>query len=279
MHVRIFGCKAFTHILHEKRQKLNAKTIECTHIGYSEHKQAYILLHKPSGHIFGSRDVHFDEGDGAGAERVVIEADFTEKEDEMSEKAPESKDDSTSDEAEVQDLLDDESDDGDDGDGPPDAGDEEPKHGLGGKPSNSSTSTSNGHSGSASDPSIKQSSPIASVTPKAPGTPPTSSQASRTAPNPPNQPDPPEVHCSGRTRKVPACDNDDHYFVTSYGCRNCPGGRVHIGEERGMSERGGDEIPESDDNVTPVTDETAKAMKVSDPLSYDDAMSWPDAAE
>ena len=82
----------------------------------------------------------------------------------MSEKAPESEDDSTSDEAEVQDLLDNESDDGGDGDGPPDAGDEEPKNGLGGKPSNSSTSASNGHSRSTIDPSIKRSSPIASAT-------------------------------------------------------------------------------------------------------------------
>jgi len=46
-------------------------------LGYSEHKRAYILLHRPSGRIFESRDVHFDEGDGAEAERVVIEADFT----------------------------------------------------------------------------------------------------------------------------------------------------------------------------------------------------------
>ena len=67
--------------------------------------------------------------------------------------------------------------------------------------------------------------------------------------------------------------------MTSYGHRNHPGGRARIGEERGTSERGGNEIPESDDNVTPVTDETAKATKVGDPLSYNNAMSWPDATE
>jgi hypothetical protein len=49
---------------------------------------------------------------------------------------------------------------------------------------------------------------------------------------------------------------------------------VCIGEDRGTSDRGGgDEIPDSDNNVTPVTDETAKATKVGDPLTYDDAMS------
>ena len=85
-HIHIFSCKAFAHIPHEKRQKLDAKTIECTHLGYSEHKRAYILLHRPSGRIFESRDVHFDEGDGAEAERVVIDADFTEKEHQISEK-------------------------------------------------------------------------------------------------------------------------------------------------------------------------------------------------
>jgi hypothetical protein len=279
-HVRIFGCKAFAHVPHEKCQKLNAKTIECTHLGYSEHKRAYILLHRPSGRIFESRDVHFDEGDGAEAERVVIEADFTEKEHQISEKAPENEDDSTSDEAEVQGLLDDESEDGDDGDKPPDAGNEEPKHGLRDRPSNSSTSASNSHSGSANDPSVKRSSPIDSATQKAPGTSLTSSQPSRSVPNPPNQPDPPEIRHSGRTRKAPARDDDDHYFVTSYGHRSRPGGGACIGEDRGTSDRGGgDEIPDSDNNVTPVTDETAKATKVGDPLTYDDAMSRPDAAE
>ena len=232
-HICIFGCKAFAHIPHEKRQKLDAKTIECTHIGYSEHKRAYILLHRPSGRIFESRDVHFDEGDGAEAERVVIEADFTEKEDQMSEKAPESEDDFTSDEAEVQDLLDDESNDGDDGDGPPDTGNEEPKHGLGDKPSNPSAGTSNGRSGSAIDPSVKRTSPIASATQKAPGTSLTSSQPSKSVPNPPDQPDPPEIHCSSRIRKAPIRDDDNHYFVTSYGQRNCPGGGACIGDDRG----------------------------------------------
>ena len=39
------------------------------------------------------------------------------------------------------------------------------------------------------------------------------------------------------------------------------------------------QIPDSDDNVTLVMDETAKATKVGDPLSYDDTMSRQDAAE
>ena len=279
-HVRIFGCKAFAHVPHEKRQKLDAKTIECTHLGYSEHKRAYILLHRPSGRIFESRDVHFDEGDGAEAERVVIEADFTEKEHQISEKAPESEDDSTSDEAEVQGLLDDESEDGDDGDEPPDAGNKEPKPDLDDKPINPSTGASNGHSGSANDPSIKRSSPIVSATQKAPEASLTSFQTSRTVPNPSNQPDPPEICRSARTRKAPIRDDDNPYFVTSYGQRNCPGGGARIGEDRGASERGGDEeIPDSDDNVTLVMDETAKATKVGDPLSYNNAMSRQDAAE
>ena len=279
-HIRIFGCKAFAHIPHEKRQKLDAKTIECTHLGYSEHKRAYLLLHRPTGRILESRDVHFDEGDGVEAERVVIEADYNENEHQTSDEASESENDSTSDEAEVQDLLDDGSDDGDDGDGPPDAGKEEPRPNLDDERSNSSAGALNGHSGSAIDPSIKRSSPTDSSTSKTPGDSRISPHTSKTAPNHPNQPNPPELRRSSRIRRAPIRDDDQRYSVTSYGHRNHPGAAARIGEDGGATGRGGDEeAPDSDRSVTPVTDETAKATKVGDPLSYDDAMSRPDATE
>ena len=44
-HLRIFGCKGYVHVPHEKRQKLDKKTLECTYLGYSEHKRAFILVH------------------------------------------------------------------------------------------------------------------------------------------------------------------------------------------------------------------------------------------
>jgi hypothetical protein len=40
-HLRIFGCKAYTHIPKEKRHKLNVKTTECTYIGYTANHKAY----------------------------------------------------------------------------------------------------------------------------------------------------------------------------------------------------------------------------------------------
>jgi hypothetical protein len=123
--------------------------------------------------------------------------------------------------AEVQDLLDDEgdneSDDGDDGDEPPDAGNKEPKPNLDDKPSNSSAGALNGYSGSAIDPSVKRSSPTDSSTQKTPGDSRISSHTSKTTPNQLNLPNPPELRRSSRIRKAPIRDNDNHYFVTSYG--------------------------------------------------------------
>ena len=61
------------HIPDAKRSKFDAKSIECVHLGYAEHKKAYILLHKPSNRIVESRDVHFDEGALGGQSRVIID--------------------------------------------------------------------------------------------------------------------------------------------------------------------------------------------------------------
>jgi hypothetical protein len=35
-HLRIFGCKAYTHIPKEKRDKFAATSMECIYIGYAE---------------------------------------------------------------------------------------------------------------------------------------------------------------------------------------------------------------------------------------------------
>ncbi len=72
-HLRAFGCKAFVHIPAAKRTKFGAKSLECVHLGYSENKKAYILLHRPTNRIIESRDVFFDEGATSGQSRVVID--------------------------------------------------------------------------------------------------------------------------------------------------------------------------------------------------------------
>ena len=79
-HLRIFGCKEYAHVPKEKRQKLDKKTMKCIHLGYSEHKNAYLLLHRSSGRIVESRDVHFDEGELVEPTRVRIETEVTQDE-------------------------------------------------------------------------------------------------------------------------------------------------------------------------------------------------------
>lgn len=71
-HIRPFGCKAFVHVPDEKRQKLDMKSLECVLVGYSENKRAYRLLHRPTGQIYESRDVVFDEGENVDSHRVTI---------------------------------------------------------------------------------------------------------------------------------------------------------------------------------------------------------------
>ena len=74
-HLRVFGCKAHMHmhIPDEKRRKLDAKSLECIRIGYAEGKKAFVCLHRPTGRIFESRDVVFDEKDENGPTRVSID--------------------------------------------------------------------------------------------------------------------------------------------------------------------------------------------------------------
>ena len=69
---RVFGCKVYMHVPDEKRHKLQAKTIEGVNLGFAENKRAYVVLHRPTGRIFESRDIVFDEGLGTELTRVQI---------------------------------------------------------------------------------------------------------------------------------------------------------------------------------------------------------------
>lgn len=77
-HLRTFGCKAYVHVPDERHQKLNAKSIKCIHLGYAEHRKAYVCLQRLNGRILESRDIVFDEGDCGGSSRVKITVDDTE---------------------------------------------------------------------------------------------------------------------------------------------------------------------------------------------------------
>ncbi|KIK15365.1 hypothetical protein PISMIDRAFT_115244, partial [Pisolithus microcarpus 441] len=63
-HLRIFRCEAHVHVPEEKHQKLDVKSLECTHLGFVENHKAYICLHQASERILKSQDVVFNEGGG-----------------------------------------------------------------------------------------------------------------------------------------------------------------------------------------------------------------------
>ena len=60
-HLRIFGCRAFMHVLKEHRHKLASRSMECTFLRYAHNYSAYRLVHRRSQCIFESRDVVFNE--------------------------------------------------------------------------------------------------------------------------------------------------------------------------------------------------------------------------
>jgi len=60
-HLQVFGCKAHVHVPDEQRKKLNVKSLECVHLGYAEHRKAYVCLQRSSGRVVESRDIMFDE--------------------------------------------------------------------------------------------------------------------------------------------------------------------------------------------------------------------------
>ena len=59
--MRTFGCKAFVHIDKENRTKLEAKSKECTFIGYMVDDFGYRLWDYENHKIITSKDVVFNE--------------------------------------------------------------------------------------------------------------------------------------------------------------------------------------------------------------------------
>ncbi|MCO5587158.1 hypothetical protein L7F22_069378 [Adiantum nelumboides] len=60
-HLQVFGCLAFTHVLDEKRKKLDDKLRRCILVGYSDVSKAYNLYGPIKKESFISRDVVFNE--------------------------------------------------------------------------------------------------------------------------------------------------------------------------------------------------------------------------
>jgi hypothetical protein len=74
--LRVFGARAFVHIPDKHHDKLGAKSLVCTFLGYAPNRKAYRLVHRATGRFLVLRDVIFDEGGQiARYERVVFEHD------------------------------------------------------------------------------------------------------------------------------------------------------------------------------------------------------------
>jgi hypothetical protein len=59
--LKVFGCKAFSHIPKENKKKLDDKAIQCIFIGYCSEFKAYKLFDPSTHKVFVSRDVLFHE--------------------------------------------------------------------------------------------------------------------------------------------------------------------------------------------------------------------------
>lgn len=59
--IRVFGCKAYSHIPRSERGKLDSKSRKCWMMGYGDTTKGYRLYDPERGRLFHSRDVKFDE--------------------------------------------------------------------------------------------------------------------------------------------------------------------------------------------------------------------------
>jgi hypothetical protein len=61
-HLKVFGCKTFTHVPDEKKTKLESMSMPCVFLGYYEGTKAYHLMCVETKRVIKSRDVVFIEG-------------------------------------------------------------------------------------------------------------------------------------------------------------------------------------------------------------------------
>lgn len=59
--LKVFGCHAYVQVPKEKRSKLDARSVRCRFLGYSEHEKAYRFQEVDSGRLLISRDAQFME--------------------------------------------------------------------------------------------------------------------------------------------------------------------------------------------------------------------------
>jgi transposase InsO family protein len=59
--LKVFGCACWPHLRPYNQHKLDFRSKQCVFLGYSLHHKGYRFLHVPSGRIYISRNVIFDE--------------------------------------------------------------------------------------------------------------------------------------------------------------------------------------------------------------------------
>ncbi|KAF1332521.1 reverse transcriptase, partial [Globisporangium splendens] len=59
--LKVFGCHAYVHVPSEKRSKLDARSVLCRFLGYSDHEKTYRFEELSSSRIVVSRDMQFME--------------------------------------------------------------------------------------------------------------------------------------------------------------------------------------------------------------------------
>ncbi|KIN98729.1 hypothetical protein M404DRAFT_31056 [Pisolithus tinctorius Marx 270] len=288
------------------QKKLDAKSLECIHLGFAENKKAYLCLHQPTGRVFKSWDVVFDEGSTAvGLDHVWIEEDPATVVSKPADIRGNAQKGNTSHLDTIRALgMEDhahmESDDGDlessegesedvvheveiESNNTPDHSgsmvDHSPQHLEGNIPGSGQSPKKALEM--ASKPSVKR----ARTTPK-----PTMHKA--TPPQPYPTPIPPrETRRSTRTRKVPPRDDDYCFFINSYDRATLPSQWLEALEGSGAECEGGSPIDEvaqereracgnSEAEVAGTNEEVAyKAYTTHDnePCSFNDAMRCTDA--
>ncbi|QRW10540.1 Copia-like polyprotein/retrotransposon [Ceratobasidium sp. AG-Ba] len=239
--LRIFGCKAWARVPDEKRQKLDARSLECTYLGYAPNRKAHVLVHHPTRRFITSRDVVFDEGSGS-RQRVIIEditiAQNSTEPDAKSEAEPEA-------DSEPKEVQGDESD------------DEE------------ATESERTRQAKGNTPEIEQ--------------PQERDQVTHQEPEPPIQTGRPI-----RTRRAPARDDDNRFFVTSYRGRSARSktkaqSAVSVGatvakptvEDAPASVGAG--VTESEEERAEIELALAAVIEEQPPATYDEAMGREDA--
>ncbi|GJY36504.1 retrovirus-related pol polyprotein from transposon TNT 1-94 [Tanacetum coccineum] len=76
-HFRVFGCDSYVKVKDVARDKLDAKTVKCTFIGYGSDETEYRFWDSKGHKVVRSRDVTFNEDSLYGAKAAIDSSNLT----------------------------------------------------------------------------------------------------------------------------------------------------------------------------------------------------------